>query len=184
MSKRRYHDDDAFDERGILRDGARFRVPHRMADGLTRDVADQIERARSGDVRVVDLSGNAGPALRRPGFRLVDPRDVSKQMRDAVDQAYSDYETDLTSAYKNNPPTGEGSGEFVGQREHDLCTIDGRPGRLVRDDETGELVCMADHPSGERDTRTVDERVRDHELRMVEEYDAYDRALRDAWRQP
>jgi hypothetical protein len=36
---------------------------------------------------------------------------------------------------------------------------------------------MPDHPSGKRDTRTIDEIARDHRLRMAEEYDARDREL-------
>jgi len=43
---------------------------------------------------------------------------------------------------------------------------------------------MADHPGGERDARTLDQLIQDHRLRMVEEYDAYDRALSEAWRSP
>jgi hypothetical protein len=163
-------DDDAFDERGVLKDGRSYRV----TDSLP---------AHYDEVRVTDGGGHSGLALQRPGFRVADAGNVGKRMRDEIDAAYADVENDLTNAWKNKPPTGFGSGEFIGQREGDLCTIDGAPGRLCRDDD-GELTCMADHPSGERDARTIDERMQDHKLRMTEEYNAYDRALRDAWRRP
>ncbi len=155
--------------RKILRDGRRYRVT---------DSLPQYD-----EVRVIDGKGNSGLALQRPGFRAADAGNLSKQMRDEVDVAYRAYDDAIATQYKR-PPTGEGSGEFVGQREGDLCTIDGRPGRLVYDDETGELVCMADHPTGKRDTRTIDEIARDHGLRMSEEYDAYARSLTEAWRRP
>jgi hypothetical protein len=38
---------------------------------------------------------------------------------------------------------------------------------------------VPDHPRGRRDARILDEVVQDHQLRMAEEYDAYDRAGRE-----
>ena len=52
------------------------------------------------------------------------------------------------------------------------------PGRL-RVDNDCDLVCVPDHPRGRRDARILDEVVQDHQLRMAEEYDAYDRAGRE-----
>jgi hypothetical protein len=78
--------DEAFDERGLLKDGHTFKVPRRMLDGYQRKVA----------------------------------------------RHYSD----------ESPVTGFGSGAFGGQREGDVCTIDGWPGHLKQ--VNGPLTCVAD----------------------------------------
>jgi hypothetical protein len=55
-------DDDVLDERGLLRDGQRLRVPLAMMDDLSRSVADGFAVHQS---RVVDGLGR--PAGHRPG---------------------------------------------------------------------------------------------------------------------
>jgi hypothetical protein len=55
-------EDDALDERGLLRDGQRLRVPLTMMDDLSRAVADGFAAHQS---RVVDGLGR--PAGHRPG---------------------------------------------------------------------------------------------------------------------
>lgn len=171
-------DDDAdlfevIDGKKVLRDGARWKVPLRMHDALQRDVArhNSPQAARLHD-------GRGGPVGRKAGF-LVNDAVADEDCR----QAYADYDNWLRNEYRK-PPTIDAGGEFIGQRVGDLCTINGYPGRLVSDDETGELVCMADYPSGSHDTRTLDEVARDHKLRMAEEYAAADLALSNAWRRP
>ena len=157
-TKIRYQDiDDEDDLRDILRDGERMHVDMSMMDSA-RNLHDDTARASH-----------------RPGFRIADA-----QRRDL--SVYDEYDVEISNSWKK-PPSGFGSGEFVGQREGDLCTIDGAPGRLRKDDD-GNLVCMPDHPRGRRDTRTLDEIVQDHRLRMIEEYDAYDRNLAESWRRP
>ena len=72
MPKRQHDPDDDLDERGLLRDGRRIRVPMMMrdsADGLTdlqRSVRDHFAPAR-----VVDAFGDSGLALHRPGSRYL-----------------------------------------------------------------------------------------------------------------
>jgi hypothetical protein len=73
MPKRQHDtDDDLFDERGLLRDGGRIRVPMMMrdsADGLTelqRSVRDHFA-----PVTLVDSFGNSGLALHKPGARYL-----------------------------------------------------------------------------------------------------------------
>jgi hypothetical protein len=123
--RRRHHyeADEAFDERGILKDGHSCRVSLMDSDSLSpmqRDVA------RS-SVQVVDGQGGT-QGLSRPGWRLLadaqrsrtlkgdqkrriishgetqeeeedDVRDAA--IRDARSRAYHDYETELAEAYKN-----------------------------------------------------------------------------------
>lgn len=78
-------DEDAFDERGILRDGKTFRLPMRMADSLQRQVRDfaaqQLRDAR--------------PPLHRAGFVY---RDAAA--RQIVQDAYRDYDLRQGEAYK------------------------------------------------------------------------------------
>ena len=70
---KRHHDadDDLFDERGLLRDGGRIRVPMMMRDsddGLT--TLQRSVRDATAPLRVVDAFGNSGLALSRPGRAL------------------------------------------------------------------------------------------------------------------
>ena len=73
MPKRQYDtDDDLIDERGVLRDGRRIRVPmmaRDSADGLT-DLQRSVRDATA-PLRVVDAFGNSGLALSRPGARYL-----------------------------------------------------------------------------------------------------------------
>jgi hypothetical protein len=110
MPKRQHDtDDDLFDERGLLRDGRRIRVPMMLrdsADGLTdlqRSVRDHFAPAR-----VVDSFGNDGLALCKPGARYLTAGagtvDHAKQVmadhmrREARDQ----HVADLQDAWKGN----------------------------------------------------------------------------------
>ena len=109
MPKGQHDPDDDLDERGLLRDGRRIRVPMMMrdsADGLTdlqRSVRDHFAPAR-----VVDAFGNSGLALHKPGPRYLvagaGTVDHAKQMmadhmrREARDQ----YVADLQDAWKGN----------------------------------------------------------------------------------
>jgi hypothetical protein len=108
MPKRQHDPDDDLDERGLLRDGRRIRVPMMMrdADGLTdlqRSVRDHFAPAR-----VVDAFGDSGLALHKPGPRYLvagaGTADHAKQVmadymrREARDQ----YVADLQDAWKGN----------------------------------------------------------------------------------
>jgi hypothetical protein len=111
MTKQRHDDDDAFDERGILKDGRSYRVPLRMMDSMQRDIARHA-------ARITDAMGESGPALRRPGYRVSAalPRDWS--IYDAYDEAVS-------RMWENNAPTGGGSSGPRDEREgNSVCVPD------------------------------------------------------------
>ena len=139
MPKRQHDtDDDLFDERGLLRDGRRIRVPMmiRDADGLTdlqRSVRDHFALAM-----VVDAFGDAGAGLHRPGSRHLvagaGTVDHAKQMmadhmrREARDQ----HVADLQDAWKGNNTsdrevarvhdTGDAVRDSYLDQVHDLTT--------------------------------------------------------------
>ena len=107
-------------------------------------------------------------------------------MRRETQEAYALRDREDAEAWRNpnnNPPSGANSTEFVGQREGDLVTVNGAPGRLRYNDE-GDLIGVPDHPIGSRDTRTLNQIVQDHELRMREEYMQYDRDVMAAYKRP
>jgi hypothetical protein len=87
-----YDDDEAFDENGVLRDGARHRVPLQMRDSLAPMITD----------------GTSDPlGLHRPGWRIASggsERDV--RLRDSqrrlIEEAHAQYLDDLTNAWKRN----------------------------------------------------------------------------------
>ena len=110
MPKRQQHDsdDDPFDERGVLSDGGRIRVPMMMRDsddGLT--ALQRSVRDATAPLRVVDAFGNSGLALSRPGPRYLAAGEhtshhavlvmLDHQRREARDQ----YIAELQNAWKN-----------------------------------------------------------------------------------
>jgi hypothetical protein len=121
MPKRQHDPDDDLDERGLLRDGRRIRVPMMMrdsADGLTdlqRSVRDHFAPAR-----VVDAFGNSGLALSRPGARYLTagtrtPDHAALVMRDHERrEARDEYVQQLCDAWK-----GTGTNDREVARVHD-----------------------------------------------------------------
>ena len=81
-----YDDDDAF-ENGVMRDGARHRVPMHMRDGKSPMITDGT---------------NVPLGLHRPGWRIAsggDERDVRLRdsQRKLIEEAYAEYLDHLTN---------------------------------------------------------------------------------------
>ena len=160
---RRLEDDD-FDENGLLKDGHRYRVPHRMID------------SKRGDARL---------GLHRPGPRVLTGGKAADQwMREgaqaARDEAYADYEHGITNSWQDgdNPPTGMGSHAWGSREVSDLCTIDGFPGHLKEVD--GELVCVKD-PSNNSDS-SAPALAQNYKIEAEREHGAYVDEIQNAWR--
>jgi hypothetical protein len=156
------NDDDDFElinGRKVLKDGRTLHVPMTrmsMMDGL-----DEVQRAVARDAekhRVTDANGST-LGLHRPGFRVSDVFATDERRR-----IYDGYDAELRDAYKMTK-------EFVGQREGDLCTINGFPGHLHRD-ANGRLTCVPDvRRDGMQDERQA-------------AYAEYTRTLENSWRNP
>jgi hypothetical protein len=88
--------DDDF-ENGVMRDGARHRVPMHMRDSKSPMITD----------------GTDNPfALNRPGWRIAvggSERDVllRDNQRKLIEDAYAEYLDDLTNAWKGNRSTDD-----------------------------------------------------------------------------
>jgi len=173
--------DDDGDIRFILRSGDKLRVPMALMDESPTGRA-AIEAAKRSTYRAGERLGlhkqQGGNDMRdtrladaghRPGYRFGDgkPR--------ATDH-YAQYDADLEAAYKRGDNViGFGERGTVGQRESDLCTIDGRSGTLRSID--GKLKCVAD------DDSTGDAMsAKDHQQRMAKLYQLRDAELSEAWR--
>jgi hypothetical protein len=164
MRTRRRTDDDAFDERGILRPGRSVRIPLAMRDGgdwradmsrhLHRSELDDRRKKRTThydprgrlagtsetEVEEDDAMHDAAP--RRPGF--------SRDALDRIEQAYREVELRDAEAWRHLSSAGE---THDGPKAGDQCTvregagrygIEGSPGRLREID--GRLVCVStDH---------------------------------------
>jgi hypothetical protein len=112
---------DDFDERGCLKDGKTYRAgPVTMMD--------------SGPARVTDGFGRGGLALHRPGYRVLDDEIGAR----AKEQAYRGYDRQLCDSYKQDAPPASAY-PYTAAAEGASCTIDGKPGRLVR--EGNFLIC-------------------------------------------
>ena len=106
MPKRQHDiDDDAFDERGLLKDGARVRVPMMMRDGGMSDVQravaeaagvrfdDSACRHQPGPARVVDQAAlDARVEAYRQMVRDMDYRTAPKPPAPAADHVMNDRE--------------------------------------------------------------------------------------------
>jgi hypothetical protein len=161
----------------ILKDGGRARVSFFDAQAARQPLTD-TERFVLEDAYWRERS-----RANRPGFRL-DISDAGKERRQAVRDAYMARDQEQAEAWRGGAGvTGFGVNPDgpVGQREHDLCTVNGRPGRL-RYNANGELQCYPDYPAGSEDRRTLDEKMDDHALRMQEEYDQYSRQQSEAYK--
>jgi hypothetical protein len=186
MQQRRQHrpNDDAFDERGLLRDGRIYRVPTKLMDG-----------ARQRPARVVDAKGGT-EGLGRPGYRVPVSDSPLHALAAATKRqsAYDSYERDLVNAWR-------GKGDAVGESDDEgaICTVQnddfpdyyGSPGHIRN--HNGRLVCVHDDYDGDDDEeediadpqsdhRTLDRKMADHKQRMNLEYSNYDKSLKDAWR--
>jgi hypothetical protein len=170
-------------QRAIMRDAA-----HRQMAQPRTDARAFFDAYRD-RLLVVDSRAPDNPfAMSRPGFRTLDCDFGGSAKR----TAYADYERRICDAWKNEPtPTGEGERGVIGQREGDLCTINGRAGHLRM--MNGALQCVADHSDmqtvEEWDERTcpdanhtVDEIAAAHRRRMDRIYADHARWLSEQWK--
>jgi hypothetical protein len=173
-------DDDDFEiinGKRVLKDQRRLRVSLFDAQRLREDPwRSPIHDGRSGQPNMVG---------HRPGFLLGDSN------RRAREQAYQDYENWATNRWRDqdDPPNGSVVGQaplgaypYSAAKEGSSCTIDGRPGVLVRATENSNwLVCkpIKQNLSGSSDP----ERAQSDAANAKEAaYRAYDTALANAWR--
>jgi hypothetical protein len=191
-----HREDDAFDESGLLRDGATYRVPHRMMDALQRDVARHYD---AGPLRVTDQHGSA-LGLHRPGWRVETGGNVGDQLvRDGLRRdaqaAYDAVKYRLSNAYltvgNGNGDNEDDQDEEVAARQSEihaaLSTSGGSPADIeeyLEGIDNGELMTgdvgyhvrsfQSRYPS-----RDVAQRARDRLERLYRQRDA---ELAQEWR--
>jgi hypothetical protein len=133
-----YRRRDLDNDDDILRDGEVLHVPLYLKDGqpnpdlspLQRDVGEHAVCNGARRAQVTDGAGNAGLALRRPGYRIADgfQRNMS---------VYAAFDAEIATAYKN---VGATEREFAGGRVDDVGG--GRSG-------TEGSACAADNNAGD-----------------------------------
>ncbi len=182
--QRNRHDDDdeIFDSNGVLKEGKSFRVPVTMMDGWQRDMIDQLRQKRHGQLdgaanrpgyrvaksKTADSASNV--AADRARFdKMLD--DALERRRTTQPLMYSTYEKEMSEAWRHPigladanppgdqqvPPIGFSSGDLVGKREGDSCTLKGSDDvgqfgirghvKMVG----GKLVCVADRSPASAD---------------------------------
>jgi hypothetical protein len=156
----KYFDDDkyedAFDERGLLKDGKAYRVPLYMRDSATKPLI--------GDARFQPMA-DAAQAL-ADAYRAYDEADANAWRNPPNGpclqcDASGEFGRDIpVGAYP--PSAGEGS----------RCTINGQDGRLVR--KGNWLVC---EPTRANDAQSLQDA-------RAEAYRLYDEEMANAWRNP
>jgi hypothetical protein len=177
---------EALDHRGLIRDGVALHVPVSLRDAASK-------------TQVVDALGGAA-RLHQPGPRYL-TADAARARRDKA-VAYAAYDAEAANAWRS-PPTGAGANPNgpIGQREGDLCTINGAPGHLQM--VNGALQCVPDNSDDEEledfgaegsafaaktserrrmSSARSDQAARDHAVRMRDTYAAYDAEIAQAWK--
>ena len=145
-----------------------------MRDHLARD--QEYRRIHSGNM---------------PGYRFAADTEATRASRQQLADAYQEYETRLTSSWKDvggeftsddpasrmNIGAGSPSKNFGRTRqEGDVCTMDnGRPGHIGANGE-----CIPDR--GSEDSRSVQDMMRDHQLKMAEETRLYENSVANAYK--
>ena len=195
----RFEDDSVFDENGVLFNQKVARVRMNMRDSTDDGPLDpgelprrlqmlDAERRRRGPV-VTDAAGDSSfLGLRRPGFRYLsggshqEVRD-RQHMQDVVVQARAAYLHDLENAWRT-PVANTGSHAYSGPVEGAACTTNGGfSGTWQTDDESGELVCVADtRTNGNTDGRLLDQLQRDYATVMEAAYQEYSNWVSNQWR--
>jgi hypothetical protein len=151
--------EDDFDEKGLLRDGHTYRIPHHMQDSLSRAIADHIEHNK----KVADAF-----ALNKPGYRFLGGRGVGDALlaKGAMidrQEAYDAYEHSINNAWRD-----------WGARPGDVCmTNSKRPGHL-----NDNLECVADNSDDAMDS------LKDTAKDAANAYQDYARDMGDAWKNP
>lgn len=199
----RLDDYDAFDERGVLRDGKRWTVSMSFMDSMQRSVAQHFAKSpKMGDITTADHhidlhDGHGRQPGNRPGWVM--PTD---QLFDSKKQeAYEQYDKQISTAYLDadnaSSQTGAGSGELRGAQAGDICTCRGpefpddfgSPGTMQM--YQGKLTCVPNQPRGRstparplprNDVQDVQAVQARHRENMKVLRDQLDRSLADAWR--
>jgi hypothetical protein len=171
---RRLRRDEACDARGVLRDGCILRTPMTARDGMP-----QVPRFTDTDL-----------SLNRPGFRTAPGTPLADTLaRDARHEAYCDYDTALTNAWRK--PSGKFADAAGDDDEDDdvvclQCAGTGEVNNRACPACNGEGYLSAEdaasYSAKQNDKRSVAQQMQDHKLRMASIYDAVNRDLEQEWR--
>jgi hypothetical protein len=156
--------EDAFDSRGVLKDGASVTVGLQMRDSAN-SWRDDMHRTLVGKRMVHD--GTKSPlGLHKPGFRFTTDAAARRTADAEIERAYRDYDLRDSEAWRGQDAAPAGSYP-LSAGEGTTCTIDGHDGRLVR--KSDWLVCQ---PTRRQDA--VDARQ--------SAYEQYDADMNNRWR--
>jgi hypothetical protein len=183
------HDDDDFDENGILKDGHHYRVPLKMCDSMQRDIAKHFQR-RS----FVTAADGSTMGLHRPGARIAAGGD--RATRDAIaaeaQRARDQYDYDITNAWKrrdvwhDDADTEARAGAIRNallSRGHDPSDVEEYLNSVddddLLDDDIGDHVAAFEEANNGRDSKSI---AVHQKLRLDEIYRQRDAELANEWR--
>ena len=114
-------DENLFDERGVLRDHARWRVPMYLMDSVQRAIAMDGAQLRADRPLIVDAAGGTA-GLNRPGYRFP-TGDARQRANDARNEALAEYQQHQENAWRSPARDDAGSGYLL--RVPDRASSDG-----------------------------------------------------------
>jgi len=178
MTRHHHHhdddDDNPVDKNGVLKDGARVRVPLYLMDSTQRAVAANAAHLHD---------GHGGGIGHRPGH--ITTNDAA--MHAAVDRAYALRDEEDRNAWRIGSGREGAEGSVCTVRNGDFPDYFGAPGHIVDGIATPDALLSEDELRDMRPVRdglTLDQLEREHQGRMARSYQAYDEELRNAWRTP
>jgi hypothetical protein len=189
IMRQRYSDDDteddAFDSRGVLRDGRTTRVSMQTRDASRRKAreSDMLRdvnvnnRARV-TTRIVDGNGNGGLALNRPGYRI-NTGDSSARQKSLADAYAADsaYQRNRYKCADGERLCGKCHGEgFINGEQCPACYGSG----VVDDGDDNDFDDRKRNQP--RNDGSVIHQTTDHATMMNRLYSQLDSELQDAWR--
>jgi hypothetical protein len=200
--------DDDFDERGLLKDGHRFRVPIKMMDAIQRSVARHFQRRQHPqdsaafprpERRTFVTAADGGTmGLHRPGWRLpagghVGDKALRDSYADESERARDLYIYDITNAWKRPDTMTEDNAEMEARasairnallsRGHSPDEVEDYLDDLDDDDildgDIGGHIAAFEERLKDRDTRAL---ALDRRTRLDELYRQRDVELSQQWR--
>jgi hypothetical protein len=157
MARHDDDDDDAFDERGLLKDRHTTRVPLMMRDGMS-----PIQRAVMED-KAARVGFDDSAARHQPGPVHCDAAGIERKA-----EAYRQMCAELQDAWR----TPSADADLRGQKPGDACSINGAPGRM-----NARLECVPNRRDAVHDA-AEGRRIKQ------EAYDAMCRDMVNAWKNP
>jgi hypothetical protein len=179
-------DDDVFDSRGVLKDGATLTNRMFMKDGNPNPDLTPAQRVAAAVAATRAAMTSFDSSMHKPGFRYAADCGAAPTrfgVHDSTrEDCYAARDREMADAWKTKTDRAPPAGSYPAS-EGDSCTINGEPGTLcVIDGHDGYLECVPNSDiDNDNDIDTGDSAKTPQQIRDAA-YATYDSEISDAWR--